>query len=96
MAHGYQNELWTLRRVGELVRKLTGKKAFNSEVWRLLKRAGWSPQKPVRQARERDEKRIDANLPRDRKDHRQREQGGSRPQDGGKVHSRSPWPRAAA
>ena len=59
VAHGYRNEIWTLRRVGALVREVTGKKASNSEVWRLLRRAGWSIQKPQRQARERDAEKID-------------------------------------
>ena len=58
VAHGYQNELWTLRRVGRLVRDLTGKQASQSEIWRLLRRMGWSPQKPERKARERDEEKI--------------------------------------
>ena len=58
LAHGYSNELWTLRRVGRLVRELTGKKTSPSEVWRLLRRMGWSPQKPERRARERDEDKI--------------------------------------
>jgi transposase len=58
MSHGYPNELWTLRRVGALVRETFGKKASVSEVWRLLKRMNWSPQKPQRQARERDAGKI--------------------------------------
>jgi transposase len=58
MAHGYANELWTLRRVARLLRELTGKKASPSEVWRLLRRMNWSPQKPARQARERDKDKI--------------------------------------
>lgn len=59
IAHGYKNELWTLRRVGRLIQELTGKQASVSEVWRLLRRMGWSPQKPERRARERDEEKID-------------------------------------
>jgi transposase len=58
MAHGYQNELWTLRRVGRLVRDTFNKKASSSEVWRLLRRMNWSPQNPERKARERDEEKI--------------------------------------
>lgn len=58
MAHGYPNELWTLRRIGGLIRELFEKKASTSEVWRLLRRMNWSPQKPERRARERDEEKI--------------------------------------
>jgi transposase len=59
-AHGYENELWNLPRVGRLVHELFGKKASPSEVWRLLRRLRWSPQKPVRRARERKEDQIKA------------------------------------
>jgi transposase len=59
MAQGYTNELWTLRRIAKLVREHLGKKASGSEVWRLLRRMGWSPQKPQRRARERNEEKIE-------------------------------------
>ena len=58
MAHGYASEPWTLRRVARLAREPTGRKASPSEVWRLLRRMNWSPQKPERRARERDEEKI--------------------------------------
>jgi len=58
LAHGYDNDLWTLRRVGRLVGDLFGKKVSQSEVWRLLRRMRWSPQKPARKARERNEAAI--------------------------------------
>jgi transposase len=59
VAHGYSNELWTLRRIGALLTELFGKKTSASEVWRLLRSMRWSPQKPVRQARERDQAKVD-------------------------------------
>ena len=58
VAHGYPNDLWTLRRVNRLVRDELKKKASASEIWRLLKRMNWSPQKPKRVARERNEVKI--------------------------------------
>lgn len=58
LAHGYENDLWTLRRVGRLIGETFGKKVSQSEVWRLLRRMRWSPQKPKRKARERDEEKI--------------------------------------
>lgn len=58
MKHGYTNELWTLRRIGNLVRDKLGKTASPSEIWRLLRAMNWSPQKPQRRARERDEAKI--------------------------------------
>lgn len=58
IAHGYSNELWTLRRVARLILDRFALKASPSEVWRLLRRMKWSPQKPQRKARERDEEKI--------------------------------------
>lgn len=54
MAHGYDNDLWNLPRVGRLITETFQRKVSPSEVWRLLRRMRWSPQKPRRQARERD------------------------------------------
>lgn len=59
VAHGYQNDLWTLPRVGRVITETFGKQASQSEVWRLLRRMRWSTQKPKRRARERDEAKIE-------------------------------------
>ncbi len=58
VAHGYENDLWTLPRVGPLAAETLAKQASSSDVWRLLRRMRWSPQKPKRQARERNEEKI--------------------------------------
>lgn len=58
VAHGYENDLWSLPRVGRLINETFARKVSPSEVWRLLRRMRWSPQKPRRQARERDEEKI--------------------------------------
>ncbi len=58
VAQGYANELWTLRRISALILKTTGKRVSQTESWRLLRRMGWSPQKPIRRARERSEEAI--------------------------------------
>jgi len=57
-AHGYRNALWTLRRVAALIERHFGIAYCPSGVWRLLRRCKWSPQKPQRRARERDEQAI--------------------------------------
>lgn len=54
VAHGYPNALWTVPRVARLIREQWGIRASPSEVWRLLRRMGWSSQKPAKRARERD------------------------------------------
>ena len=57
--HGYRTELWTLKRVAELIRKHFGVRYDPSGVWHVLRGMGWSCQKPERRARERDEKAIE-------------------------------------
>lgn len=60
LANGYPTELWTLRRVAEVIERSTGVSYHQGHVWRILRRLGWSRQKPARRAAERDEKRIEA------------------------------------
>ncbi len=56
--HGYTTELWTLKRIGELIGRHFGVAYEQSGVWRLLRGMGWSCQKPERRARERDDDAI--------------------------------------
>ena len=58
MAHGYATQLWSLPRVKRLVEGMYGRKLSISETFRLLRRIGWSTQKPVGKARERSEEKI--------------------------------------
>lgn len=57
-AHGFPTELWTLDRVVVLVERTFGVTYDPSGMWHVLGRLNWSPQKPERQARERDEEAI--------------------------------------
>jgi transposase len=57
-AQGYRSELWTLERIGRLIRKLFGVRYHRGHVWRLLGQMGWSAQRPALRARERDEEAI--------------------------------------
>jgi transposase len=54
-AHGFRNDLWTLRRIATIIARHFGITYWPSGVWRLLRRGKWSPQKPARRARERDD-----------------------------------------
>lgn len=56
--HGYLTELWTLDRVAQVIQRSFGVMYDSSSVWHVLKRMGWSCQKPQRRARERDEQAI--------------------------------------
>jgi transposase len=57
-AHGYDNALWSLPRVRAVVAKHLGIRASTTDIWRLLRSMRWSPQKPARKARERNEVKI--------------------------------------
>ena len=57
-AHGYHSELWTLERIGTLIQQRFGVRYYRGHVWKLLRKLGWSPQRPALQAKERDEAAI--------------------------------------
>ena len=58
-AHGWPNHLWTAARVGELIHRTFGIRYHHDHVGRFLRRRlGWTPQKPRRRARERNEAAI--------------------------------------
>jgi transposase len=59
-ANGFVGELWTLDRITSLIQRLTGVRHHPAHVWALLHhRLGWSVQRPVRRAAERDQAAID-------------------------------------
>jgi len=55
---GFNTDLWTCPRVVRLVEKLFGVSYHAHHVSKLLHSLGWTPQKPQRAAKERDEKEI--------------------------------------
>ena len=55
---GFQGDLWTLPRVTEVIRREFGVTYHPSQVSRILKTCGWSRQKPLRRATQRDEAAI--------------------------------------
>lgn len=58
-ANGYPTDLWTLARVAEVIEKITGVKYHPGHVWKVLRRMGWSRQRPARKAAERDDEAIE-------------------------------------
>lgn len=58
LAAGYPTDLWTLKRVAEIIRHLFGVEYHPSHVWRLLHSLGWSCQQPERRALQRNEQAI--------------------------------------
>ena len=57
-AFGFRGDLWTQPRVTELIRRQFRVSYHSSQVGRILKESGWSRQKPVRRAVQRDEEAI--------------------------------------
>jgi transposase len=57
-ALGYSTPLWTAARVAELIRRQSGVRYHPDHVYRILRQLGWSCQRPVGRALERDESAI--------------------------------------
>jgi transposase len=57
--HGFTTDLWTLPRIATVIERVTGERYHPGHVWRILRRMGWSLQRPARRALERDQAAID-------------------------------------
>jgi transposase len=57
-ACGFSTDLWTCPRVAVMIHRKLGVRYHANHVGRLLHSLGWSPQKPERRAKERDEEEI--------------------------------------
>lgn len=59
-AFAFRGDVWTRGRVKEVIRKEFGVAYSLPQVGRLLRQIGWSLQKPLRRARQRDEEKVRA------------------------------------
>lgn len=59
LAYGFPNDLWTLKRIGSVIKKEFGVDYHTGHIWKLLRRFGWSCQVPERRAIQRDEEAIE-------------------------------------
>jgi len=57
-AHGFGTDLWTARRVGELTRRRFGVAFHPNYLREWLTKRGYSPQRPARRARQRNDAAI--------------------------------------
>ena len=57
-AYGFRGQVWTCKRVGEVIRHTFGVTYDPSHIARLLHRLGYSVQRPVERATQRDEAAI--------------------------------------
>lgn len=58
-AHGFDTDLWTARRVAELILRKFGVRFHPNYLREWLKKRNFTPQKPARRARQRDQAAID-------------------------------------
>ena len=59
LAAGFRTNLWTCKRVAEIIRQQFGVEYHPDHVGRILHALGFTQQKPQRRASQRDEKAID-------------------------------------
>ena len=57
-ASGFESDLWTCPRVAHVIGRRFGIRYHVDHIGRLLRSLGWTPQRPVRRAWERDEEGI--------------------------------------
>jgi transposase len=57
-ALGYESGLWTAGRVADLIERECGMKFSAVQAWRILRQLGWTPQRPIGRALERNEEKI--------------------------------------
>jgi transposase len=53
--HGFGTDLWTLKRIGVVIKRLHGVEFGQTQIWRILGALGFSAQKPEKRAIERNE-----------------------------------------
>jgi transposase len=58
-AHGFRGDVWTCKRVGKVIERHFGETYTPQYVGKLLHKIGWSRQKPVKRAKQRNEVAIE-------------------------------------
>lgn len=58
-AYGFRGDVWTRQRVADVIYREFGVRYHKTHVGRILRACGWSVQKPVRRARQRDEEEVE-------------------------------------
>jgi transposase len=57
-AYGFRGDVWTAKRIAEVLWRTFGVRYHPDHVSRLLRQAGWSVQRPIQRATQRDEAAI--------------------------------------
>jgi transposase len=56
--YGYNTDLWTVERIGAVMKRVTGKSFGTTWTWHIVTQLGFTNQKPERRSKERDEEAI--------------------------------------
>ena len=59
VSHGFPGHIWTRSRVNDLMGRLFGVSYDPTQVGRILKKLGWSLQKPVKKARQQNKHKVE-------------------------------------
>jgi transposase len=57
-AYGFRGDVWTAKRVAEIIDRTFGVRYHRDHVSRLLREAGWSRQQPIERATQRNDAAI--------------------------------------
>jgi len=57
-AYGFHGEVWTNPRIAQVIHREFGISYHPAHVSRIMDELGWTPQKPIRQARQRKEEAV--------------------------------------
>ncbi|GHO61492.1 hypothetical protein KSC_104670 [Ktedonobacter sp. SOSP1-52] len=57
-AYGFRGDVWTGKRIAEVIYRSFGVRYHPDHAGRLLREAGWSPQQPIERATQRNEEAI--------------------------------------
>ena len=58
VSYGFRGEIWTNPRVAQVIRREFGITYHPAHVSRILEELGWTPQKPIRSAKQRKEEDV--------------------------------------
>ena len=57
-SYGFRGDIWTNLRVAQVIRREFGISYHPAHVSRILEELGWTPQKPIRRAKQRKEEEV--------------------------------------
>jgi transposase len=59
-AHGFVGDVWTTKRIAVVIKRVFGVRYHPAHISRLVREIGWTVQKPIQRASQRDETKVAA------------------------------------